>query len=96
LDELPRLDAPAGDEPRLHIPVPAHELPDRGRVEALEDECRTVRRIAQGSSHDDATVVALGDDPGEVSLPVRASALGHVLDVVVQQQVLVLRTGHRA
>ena len=44
--------------------------------------------VAQGARHGDVAGVALSADPRQVSLAVRATALSHVLDVGVEQQVV--------
>ena len=88
LDEPPGLDALADDEPGRDVRIVSRERLDVALVDVLEDDRAGVRGVAEGTGKSDVPGLLFGLDPGEVSLPVGPAALGHVLDVLVEEDVV--------
>lgn len=93
-DEFPGLEAPARDQARLHIGVIAHEPLYLGAFHTLEDDRPAARWIADCAGHQHPPGPLLGRDPPEVSLAVGPATLEHVLDVFIEQEVVLVGSGH--
>ncbi len=82
------------DQPCLDIGIVAHEALDVLARHTLEDDRRAARWIADCARHHHAPRLFFRGDPPEVGLAVGAASLEHVLDVVVEQQVVIVGRGH--
>jgi hypothetical protein len=79
------------------VGVLGHELLGRGLrgvgvLLAQDDEAR-VRRIAHRAGHADAALVVPALDQAEVALAMRRAPLEQIVDVLVEQDVQLLRHG---
>ena len=78
----------------MHVRVGSHKRLHVLAVHAPEYDCRAGGRFERARGGD-SPGLAFGPDSSQMGLAVRATAVEHVLDVLVEEQVMDLVRGHR-
>jgi hypothetical protein len=92
--DVPGLDAPRRHQTGFHVRIVAGKSLDVLGIDPAEHDHGPVDRIAEGAGHHHAPRVALGRQPIEVGLTMRRATLEHVVDVVVEEDLVQPRLAH--